>query len=37
MEAADGLMPVPSGPGIGVEVRREVLDRVTTSREELRP
>jgi len=37
LEAKDGLMPVPGGPGIGVEVRRDVLDRVTTSREELRP
>jgi o-succinylbenzoate synthase len=32
----DGRLPVPQGPGIGGLPRREVLDRVTTSREELR-
>ena len=36
-EAADGMMPVPAGPGIGVTVRRDVLERVTLSSEELRP
>ena len=30
----DGTIDVPSGPGIGVEVRRDVLDRFTVSREE---
>ncbi len=30
LEASSGLMPVPTGPGIGVEVRREVLARFTT-------
>ena len=37
LEAANGLMPVPTGPGIGVEVRRDVLDKVTLSRREFRP
>ena len=36
-EAADGRMPVPSGPGIGVEVRRDVLARFTRETQELRP
>ncbi len=34
LEAADGLMPVPTGPGIGVEVRRDVLERFTAGRTE---
>ena len=34
-EAADGLMPVPEGPGIGVEVRRDVLARFTLETLEL--
>ncbi len=37
LEASEGLMPVPSGRGIGVEVRRDVLSRFTTARKELRP
>ena len=37
LEAVDGLMPVPTGPGIGVEVRRDVLSRVTVSQKEIRP
>lgn len=37
LEATDGWMPVPTGPGIGVAVRGGVLDRVTTWREERRP
>ena len=37
LEAADGLMPVPAGPGIGVTVRHDVLARVTTKVTELRP
>ncbi len=37
LEAADGLMPVPDGPGIGVAVRRDVLESVTVWRKELRP
>lgn len=36
-EAARGLMPVPAGPGIGVEVRRDVLARFTLERTELLP
>jgi O-succinylbenzoate synthase len=34
-EASDGLMPVPEGPGIGVEVRRDVLARFTLETLEL--
>ncbi|MGE5346120.1 MAG: o-succinylbenzoate synthase [Acidithiobacillales bacterium] len=37
LEAEDGVMPVPDGPGIGVAVRRDVLERVTVSRKEFRP
>jgi len=36
-EASGGLMPVPQGPGIGVEVRRDVLSRFTLETVELRP
>ena len=36
-EASGGLMPVPQGPGIGVEVRRDVLARFTLETMELRP
>jgi len=35
-EAADGLMPVPPGPGIGVTVRTDVLARFTLETRELR-
>ncbi len=35
LEATDGLMPVPKGPGIGVELRRDVLSRFTSEREEV--
>ena len=34
-EAADGLMPVPDGPGTGVEIRRDVLARFTLETLEL--
>lgn len=34
-EASDGLMPVPPGPGIGVEVRRDALARHTLETTEL--
>lgn len=37
LEAKDGLMPVPAGTGIGVAVRRDVLERVSVSRQEYRP
>jgi O-succinylbenzoate synthase len=37
LEAAGGLMPVPKGPGIGVVIQPEVLGRVTTGIQELRP
>jgi len=37
LEATDGRMPVPEGPGIGVTVRPDVLARVTTSQMELAP
>jgi len=36
LEATDGIMPVPSGPGIGVTLDRPFLDRVTQSVEVLR-
>jgi len=35
LEASGGWMPVPRGPGIGVEIRRDVLSRVTTASREL--
>lgn len=34
LEARGGLMPVPAGPGIGVDVRRDVLERFTVAKEE---
>ena len=34
LEAVDGRMPVPEGPGIGVTLDRDFLDHVTLSREE---
>ena len=37
LEAADGLMPVPTGPGTGVEVRPAVLARFTARTREFRP
>jgi O-succinylbenzoate synthase len=37
LEAVDGEMPVPPGPGIGVTVLRERLDRYTVSEEEFSP
>ena len=37
LEAAAGEMPLPSGPGIGVEVRLPVLDRFTAAREVFGP
>ena len=36
LEAADGLMPVPTGPGTGVTIRPDVLGRVTTAVQEFR-
>ena len=36
LEAEDGLMPVPKGPGTGVTVRHDVLGRYTTHVSELR-
>ena len=33
LEAADGIMPVPPGPGTGVTLDRAFLDSVTASRE----
>jgi O-succinylbenzoate synthase len=36
LEATDGIMPVPSGPGIGVTLDRPFLDSVTESVEVLR-
>ncbi len=37
LEAVNGLMPVPAGPGIGVEVRRDVLARFTEEETEFAP
>ncbi|MGH9442001.1 MAG: o-succinylbenzoate synthase [Thermoanaerobaculia bacterium] len=37
LEACAGKMPVPAGPGIGVNVRLEVLDGFTTAREVFEP
>jgi o-succinylbenzoate synthase len=36
LEAADGLMGVPTGPGIGVVIRPDVLGRVTKAVQEFR-
>ena len=36
LEAEDGLMPVPKGPGTGVTVRHDVLARYTTNVAEFR-
>ena len=36
LEATDGRMPVPAGPGTGVTVRQDVLARFTTAITELR-
>ena len=35
LELCDGLMPVPDGPGTGVEVRQDVLHSVTVSTSEV--
>jgi len=35
LEAENGVMPVPSGAGIGVAVRRDRVERYTTAREDL--
>ena len=35
LESQEGLMPVPTGPGIGVTLNRAFLDTVTVSRETL--
>ena len=35
LEATDGIMPVPPGPGIGVELDRPFLDEVTQTIEVL--
>ena len=36
LEATNGIMPVPEGPGIGVTLDRPFLDEVTQSVETLR-
>jgi o-succinylbenzoate synthase len=36
LEATNGLMPVPTGPGIGVAIRQDVLGRFTTGVQEFR-
>ncbi|MCU1358755.1 MAG: N-acylamino acid racemase, partial [Ilumatobacteraceae bacterium] len=37
LEAVDGMMPVPQGPGIGVTLDRPYLDEVTEHRDVIRP
>lgn len=37
LEASQGWMPVPSGPGIGVRPDREYLESLTVNRELIRP
>jgi len=37
LEASNGIMPVPEGPGLGVTLDRPFLDEVTLSTEVLRP
>ena len=37
LEATNGIMPVPEGPGIGVTLDRPYLEEVTRSVEVLRP
>lgn len=37
LEASDGRMPIPPGPGIGVHLDRDFLDTVTLSVKEFRP
>lgn len=37
LEAVDGLMPVPSGAGIGVTINRAYLETLTLTREVFRP
>lgn len=37
LEATDGRMPVPTGPGIGVTLDRDFLDTVTVATETFRP
>ena len=36
LEATDGIMPVPAGPGIGVTLDRPFLEQVTESTEVVR-
>jgi O-succinylbenzoate synthase len=36
LEAKDGLMPVPQGPGIGVHLREDLVDRLALRREVVR-
>jgi o-succinylbenzoate synthase len=35
LEAQNGMMPVPTGPGIGVTLNRNFIDTITISREEI--
>ena len=37
LETADGCMPVPQGPGIGVTLNRAFLDSLTVHKETIRP
>ncbi len=35
LEARDGLQRLPDGPGLGVELKRDLIERLTTRRQEL--
>ncbi|WP_309571323.1 o-succinylbenzoate synthase [Deinococcus sp.] len=37
LEAHDGVMPVPAGPGIGVTLNREFVERIAEVQEEFHP
>jgi len=37
LEATNGVMPVPTGPGIGVTLDRDFMKEVTESVEVIRP
>ena len=37
LEAEDGLQKVPSGPGIGVTLKRDLVERLTRRHESLAP
>lgn len=37
LDATDGIQTIPEGPGIGVELRRDVLDKLTVRKEVIVP